>query len=90
MFIPYVILLLCLTQINQTKMNSLTPRETEILLLILEETSTVSIAEKLHISRRTVDTHRRNILNKSQSSNLIGLYKYAIKNKIINLSNETK
>lgn len=64
-------------------MKNLTPREIEILLLVLEETSTIEIAEKLQISNRTVDTHRRNIMHKSQSSNLIGLYKYAIKNKFV-------
>lgn len=64
-------------------MNTLTKRETEILKLILDEVSTAEIAGKLQLSKRTVDTHRRNILRKSDASNLIGLFKYALKNKIV-------
>jgi DNA-binding CsgD family transcriptional regulator len=64
-------------------MKSLTVRETEILLLILEEISTIEIANKLNLSKRTVDTHRSNIMRKTESTNLIGLCKYAISNKIL-------
>ncbi len=61
----------------------LTPRETEILKLIAEEFSNPEIAQKLFISIRTVDTHRRNLLEKLQVKNTAGLVKYAIKNGII-------
>lgn len=64
-------------------MKNLTDRETEILKLILNEASSIEIAEKLNVSVRTIDTHRRNILSKTGASNLIGLFKYAIKNNII-------
>ncbi|NVO04180.1 MAG: response regulator transcription factor [Bacteroidetes bacterium] len=66
---------------------TLTNRETEILILILEEISTIEIANKLNLSKRTVDTHRSNIMRKTESSNLIGLCKYAINNKILVLEN---
>jgi DNA-binding NarL/FixJ family response regulator len=55
----------------------LTDREREVLKLILEEYSSEAIAEKLFISRRTVDTHRANILEKTGCHNLIALYKFA-------------
>jgi DNA-binding NarL/FixJ family response regulator len=55
----------------------LTPREIEIIKLIVEEYSTVEIAEKLFISPRTVDTHRKHILEKTQSKTVVGLIKYA-------------
>ena len=66
-------------------MKKMTLRETEILYLILKETSTIEIAKKLNISSRTVDVHRINIMKKAEASNLIGLYKYAIKNKLVEI-----
>jgi len=60
----------------------LTKRETEILQLIAEEYSNPEIAEKLFISIRTVDTHRRNLLEKLGTKNTAGLVKYAIKHGI--------
>ncbi len=61
----------------------LTPREIEILKLIAEEFSNPEIAEKLFISIRTVDTHRRNLLEKLSVKNTAGLVKYAIKQGIV-------
>jgi DNA-binding NarL/FixJ family response regulator len=57
----------------------LTEREIEILKLIAEEYSNPEIAEKLFISIRTVDTHRRNLLDKLDAKNTAGLVRYAIK-----------
>lgn len=57
----------------------LTRREVEILKLIAGEYSNPEIAEKLFISIRTVDTHRRNLLEKLGVKNTAGLVKYAIK-----------
>ena len=68
-------------QIEEIK--QLTEREIEILKLIVEEFSSDQIAEKLFISKRTVDTHRTNILNKTNSKTLVGLIKYAVKNGIV-------
>jgi DNA-binding NarL/FixJ family response regulator len=61
----------------------LTERETEILKLVCEEYTTAGIAEKLFISPRTVDTHRKNILEKTQCKTIVGLIKYAFENNII-------
>lgn len=60
----------------------LTARETEILKLIAEEYSNPEIAKQLFISIRTVDTHRRNLLDKLQAKNTAGLVKYALKHGI--------
>lgn len=57
----------------------LTPREKEVLRLIAEEYSNQEIAARLFISIRTVDTHKRNLLEKLQLKNTAGLVKYAIK-----------
>lgn len=61
----------------------LTNRETEILKLIAEEFSNPEIAEKLFISIRTVDTHRRNLLDKLDAKNTAGLVRYALKHKLV-------
>jgi DNA-binding NarL/FixJ family response regulator len=61
----------------------LTPRETEIVRLLAREYTNDRIAEELHISYRTVETHRKNIMQKTKSANLAGLLKFAYTNGII-------
>lgn len=63
-----------------TPKESLSERELEVLRLIVQELSSDDIAERLFISRRTVDTHRASILEKTGCRNLISLYKYAVRN----------
>jgi|SRR5690606_5606815 len=60
----------------------LTERELEILKLIVREYTSEEIAQKLFISKKTVDNHRANILEKTQSKSTIGLVKFAIRNGI--------
>jgi DNA-binding NarL/FixJ family response regulator len=60
----------------------LTGRELEVLQLIIEEFSSDEIADKLSIGKRTVDTHRANILDKTGCKNIISLIKYAIRNDL--------
>ncbi len=67
---------------NDIAPEELTPREKEVLALIAAEMTNPEIAEKLFISVRTVDTHRRNLLIKLGSKNSIGLVKYAIKHNL--------
>ncbi len=57
----------------------LTRREEEILRLITQECTSNQIAEKLEISVRTVETHRKNLLLKTNSGSVVGLVKFAIK-----------
>jgi len=63
--------------------SKLTEREMEVLLLIIKEYNNREIAEKLFISRQTVETHRKNIFSKANTSSAVGLLKYAIKEGII-------
>ncbi len=63
--------------------HSLTVRELEILGLIAQELTSEKIADKLFISPRTVETHRKNMLAKTNSTTLIGLLKYAIRNELV-------
>ncbi len=57
----------------------LTEREQEILQLIAQEKSSEEIADELFISRRTVETHRKNILKKTEVKGVVGLLKYGYK-----------
>lgn len=54
---------------------NLTKRELEILELIKEGTSSIDISERLFTSKYTIDTHRKNILKKTNSTNFIELIK---------------
>jgi DNA-binding NarL/FixJ family response regulator len=57
--------------------NRLTKRELEILKMIALEMTNDQIAKGLFISKRTVDTHRQNLLNKLHVKNTAGLIKAA-------------
>lgn len=61
----------------------LTAREIEVLQLIAQEFSNPEIARKLFISIRTVDTHRRNLLEKLGLKNTAGLVKYALSKGLV-------
>lgn len=60
------------------KYAALSQREMDILRLIAEENSNDEIANKLDISRRTVDKHRQNIMLKLNVSNMVALIKVAL------------
>lgn len=60
----------------------LSERELEILKLIVQELSNEEIAAKLFISKRTVETHRKNINQKTNIKTVVGLIKFAIRNGI--------
>jgi len=59
---------------------NLSARERQVLTLICQEHTSKEIAEKLYISSRTVEGHRRSLQEKTGSKNLVGLVLYAVKN----------
>ena len=61
----------------------LSDRETEILKHIAEGFTNKEIADLLFLSTHTVNTHRKNIMNKLDISNTAGLVMYAVKENII-------
>jgi DNA-binding NarL/FixJ family response regulator len=61
----------------------LSEREIEILVLIAEEFTNNEIADKLNLSPRTVDAHRRNLLEKTGSKNTAGLVRFAVERKLL-------
>jgi DNA-binding NarL/FixJ family response regulator len=62
---------------------ALTQREKEILRLLAKEYTNEAIADELKISFRTVETHRKNMMQKTKSHNLAGLLKYAYREGLI-------
>jgi two-component system, NarL family, nitrate/nitrite response regulator NarL len=60
----------------------LTKREREIIGLIINENTNSQIADKLFISERTVESHRKNIFRKTNVKTIVGLIKYAYDNKL--------
>ena len=61
----------------------LTLREREILQLLAENKSNKEIGIRLRISVRTVETHRRSIMQKVKANSIVELVHYAIRNGIV-------
>ena len=61
----------------------LTEREREVLKLIFDDLTNKQIGEKLFISERTVETHRKNIYQKTKTTTIVGLLKFALENNLI-------
>jgi two-component system, NarL family, response regulator NreC len=64
----------------------LTLREREVLQLLAEGRSSESIAETLHVSIHTVYAHRRNIMQKTNASNLAELTRIAIRERLTSIT----
>lgn len=67
---------------KRSLVESLSKREIEILHLVLKENNNKDIADKLFISTRTVETHKYNLLKKTNSKNIAGLFKFAVVNEL--------
>jgi len=63
----------------------LTTREREVLQLLTEGHSTKDVAGRLHLSVKTIETHRQNIMNKLNIHTLAELTKYAIREGLTSL-----
>ena len=65
--------------------DQLSSREREILVLVCRGLSNQEIADALFISKRTVDKHRANILEKTGCKNTASLVVYAIRNGVVDV-----
>lgn len=63
----------------------LTQREHEVLQLVVEGNATKQVAKMLHVSIKTIETHRKRIMDKLDIHDIPGLTKYAIRNGITSL-----
>jgi two-component system response regulator NreC len=68
-----------ITNPNWSMSDTLTSREREVLQLVAEGHTTKEIAKILHLSPKTVDSHREHIMEKLSIRNVAGLTKYAIR-----------
>jgi two-component system response regulator NreC len=74
-----------LSKVDSSTTRLLTDREREVLQLLAEGKSTKQIALKLHISPKTVETHRRQIMDKLNLHTIAELTKYAIRKGLTSL-----
>lgn len=61
----------------------LSPRELEILHLIADGMTNAEIADKIFTSKRTVESHRKNLIDKTGTKNTAALIKFALVNGIL-------
>jgi DNA-binding NarL/FixJ family response regulator len=66
-----------------TGLDLLTPRQREILQLIAEGKGTRDIADTLHLSVKTVETHRAQLMERLDIHDVVGLVRYAMKKGLI-------
>lgn len=71
------------SQISLKSIPRLTKREKEILKMIAEGKTSIDIGERLFISTATVETHRRNLMQKLEVKNVAMLIKVAIENSLL-------
>ena len=67
------------------RVSILTPKEREVLQLIAEGHSTKMIAATLHVSVKTIETHRQNIMNRLDIRSIALLTKFAIREGLTSL-----
>ena len=66
-------------------LHELTPREEEVVKLVAEAHTNDEIAELLHISKKTVERHRANVLEKLGMRDRVELTRYAIRRGLVEL-----
>jgi two-component system response regulator NreC len=74
-----------LTKSEYEAYKQLSDRERQVLQLIAEGNSTKEIAYKLHVSVKTIESHRQNIMTKLRIHNLAGLTKFAVREGLTSL-----
>ncbi len=74
-----------LSDVESPAYSELTNRERQVLQLMAEGKSTKETAFTLHLSVKTIETHRKKIMNKLKIENLAGLVKFAIREGLTSL-----
>jgi len=59
---------------------NLSARESEVLYFVSKEFTNQEMADRMDISLRTVETHKRNLVKKLRVKNVVGLVRYAMEN----------
>lgn len=63
---------------RRSRIDSLTPREVEVLVLVAQGKTNRGIAEQLEISPRTVETHRERVMGKLRIRSVAGLTRFVV------------
>jgi len=71
-----------LTETDEAPAAALTPKEREVLQLLVEGASTKEAAAQLHVSVKTIETHRQHMMNKLELHSMAELTKYAVREGI--------
>lgn len=74
-----------LSETDYVSLSTLTPREREVLHLLAEGKTSNQIASRLHVSAKTISTHRRSLMNKLDLHNVAALTRYAIRAGLISI-----
>jgi DNA-binding NarL/FixJ family response regulator len=75
---------------SEDSIDSLTPRQREILQLIAEGKSTKEIAFVLEVSVKTVETHRAGLMERLGIHDIAGLVLYAVRNNLVQVDRPTE
>jgi DNA-binding NarL/FixJ family response regulator len=82
--------LLAKTQLEETpheekekNASTLSPREREVLQLVARGLTTTEIADQLFTGKRTIETHRQNLISKTGAKNTAALIKYAMSQNLL-------
>ena len=68
---------------SEQPLPNLTSREKEILRMVAQEYTTPEIAQELFLTEDTIETHRKNIIQKLNVRNTAGMIKVAIENNLV-------
>ncbi|THF53428.1 response regulator transcription factor [Flavobacterium supellecticarium] len=69
---------------------TISDREMDVIRMACKELSSIEIADRLHINVRTVETHRKRIMEKTNSKNFIGVILFALRNQLISIDELTE
>jgi DNA-binding NarL/FixJ family response regulator len=76
------------TKAGESSIDSLTPRQREILQMIAEGKSTKEIAFVLKVSGKTVETHRSGLMERLGIHDVAGLVLYAVRNRLVSIEGQ--
>jgi len=68
---------------DKEKLRKITEKEFDVLNLVTKEYTNIEIAKELKVSRRTIETHRKNMIKRFGLKNTAGLVHYAVKNGLV-------
>jgi DNA-binding NarL/FixJ family response regulator len=68
---------------RRATLHTLSPRQLEVLLLVVQGSTTREIADKLGLSLKTAETHRITMMKRLGIHDVAGLVRYAVKVRLI-------